>query len=347
MRNIVIFIDGTGQDRSKQEMGARTNVARLHDGCRVATSQSVKYCNGVGTDDYEAVTGNAFGIGIESRIIEAYIFLQQEIGIARRRKEEYRVFLFGFSRGAFAARWLAALIKYSGIPDFGVSERLGLYNFWNNNNDDTKKLKGSGKYYDIEVEMVGVWDTVQATITSDFGIRDVPDNVVAAYHAMALDEYRSKFEITRFNPSNKVTEVWFAGCHADVGGGYADGLKTANIALSWMINMAEEHGLLVRREMIPNFSENPDDDCNPIIHNEMDYDKPFTLKCLASSEFWTKLVWKMTNKVAGEDKHIRTVVAGDRIHPSVNIWQSTYGVAHLQNTSICTLWDSVQKEYVV
>lgn len=300
MRNIVVFIDGTGQDRSKQEIADRTNVARLHDGCRDIANQYVKYCNGVGTDPGEMFTGNAFGRGLDSRIIEAYIFLQQEVGIAKRNGKDFRVYLFGFSRGAFAVRWLAAVIKFSGIPDFEISERFGLVNRWNGNKKAADELRQTGAYYDVPVEMIGVWDTVQATKTSDFGVKELPDNVAGAYHSMALDEYRSKFEITRFNPNNKVTEVWFAGCRADVGGGYSDGIVTANVTLSWMIDMAKEHGLIVDMTKIPRFNEAELGDVQPVIHDEMVYDKKFSLGDLFKKKFWVTTVWHITNLVKGE-----------------------------------------------
>lgn len=345
MKNIVVFIDGTGQDMSTQEKAERTNVARLYDGCKSIPGQAVRYCNGVGTDLYEGFTGNAFGKGLEKRVIEAYKFLQQEVGAARNNREDFKIFLFGFSRGAFAVRWLASVIAYSGIPKWGESERLGVYNMWNNNSKDANRLKDEGRYYDVPIEMIGVWDTVQATKTKDFGIKDIPCNVAAAYHAMALDEYRAKFKVTRFNPSIKVTEVWFAGCHADVGGGYEDGLVTANISLSWMIKMAEKHGLQVKRDNITNYEE----DCynkKPVIHDEMKPENEGNPSQKEAGSHWLAKLWKVTNWFSGVDKYVRLVLPTDSVHSSVGLWATEYDIAHLQNTQNCNVWASGGRDMI-
>ena len=67
MKNMVVFIDGTNQDRSKQELKDMSNVARLHEACRHLSQgnvvQKVRYCKGVGTDVHERFSGGAFGIG--------------------------------------------------------------------------------------------------------------------------------------------------------------------------------------------------------------------------------------------------------------------------------------------
>lgn len=61
-------------------------------------------------------------------------------------------------------------------------------------------------------------------------------------HAVALDEKRSKFTpllvCEAINPEyTKVTELWFPGAHADVGGGYDDSTDLPSISLRWMIEM--------------------------------------------------------------------------------------------------------------
>src|SRR5262245_40584340 len=62
-----------------------------------------------------------------------------------------------------------------------------------------------------------------------------PPNVARVAHALALDEQRADFEPTYWtggDPKN-VEEVWFAGAHSNVGGGYDDAWLS-NIALAWM-----------------------------------------------------------------------------------------------------------------
>jgi glutathione S-transferase len=59
--------------------------------------------------------------------------------------------------------------------------------------------------------------------------------VESGFHAMALDEQRRDFPVTRWDKDPRVQQVWFVGAHADVGGGYPpveSGLS--GIALDWM-----------------------------------------------------------------------------------------------------------------
>ena len=99
------------------------------------------------------------------------------------------------------------------------------------------------------VRFVGVWD-----IVAQFGLPgehvnlgfdlECPD--VVAYHAMAIDEDRALFPLTRLSKAgrvlDKLREVWFRGVHSDVGGG--NGNRGLNwIALHWMFENARRHGL--------------------------------------------------------------------------------------------------------
>ena len=138
-KNIVLFIDGTWNEPSKDE---DTNVRKLFHAARFEVSgptpQVTYYLPGVGTDitqshpgmpvglyggdlsfkDYLApelpisapllrsAVGGLFGKGTAARIKEAYAFLSSEY--ERRRGDT--VFVFGFSRGAFAARSLAGFV---------------------------------------------------------------------------------------------------------------------------------------------------------------------------------------------------------------------------------------------
>ena len=327
MKNIAVFIDGTGQDRSKQELSDVTNVGRLHDACKGLSSagvfQKVKYCNGVGTGVHERFSGGAFGIGLDKRIIEGYLFLQQEVGLARAKNEPYKIFIFGFSRGAFAARWLAEVIEFSGIPLMGKSERPGIMNLWNRDSENARKLRECGDQYDANVEMIGVWDTVQTTLTSDFGVKTIPVNAASAFHAMALDEFRVKFQVTRFAADNRVQEVWFDGCHADVGGGYENGRKTADAALVWMADRAREHGLLIDCDKLDLGRQKEE---RPEIHDEL-----AGRGCLC-------FVWRFTNWIRRIKRNVRPVLAGDILHDTVQVWKQKYAINHLQNLDSCRIW---------
>ncbi|WP_053062503.1 T6SS phospholipase effector Tle1-like catalytic domain-containing protein [Photobacterium aquae] len=67
----------------------------------------------------------------------------------------------------------------------------------------------------------------------------LPVNVVKALHLVSLDEKRRAFQPTLMNAEGKVTEVWFPGAHADVGGGYyQDGLS--DLALRYALNWIDD-----------------------------------------------------------------------------------------------------------
>lgn len=233
IRNLCVFIDGTNQNRSKAECATDSNVVRLYYASpNVKTGEVQQRCyyrKGVGTRSHETITGAALGFGLDERITEAKRWLDDECEIAREDGCEPRIYLFGFSRGAFAVRVLATFLQR-------------------------------------DVEMIGVWDTVKATPGNDFGIADLPPYVKHAYHAMAIDERRSIFDVFRFNPLDVITERWFAGSHTDVGGGYANH-ELADIALQWMAQNAVENGLIVDGAKI-DLNKPIDLTIKPVVHDE-------------------------------------------------------------------------------
>ncbi|MCJ1249634.1 hypothetical protein MMC30_006860 [Trapelia coarctata] len=111
----------------------------------------------------------------------------------------------------------------------------------------------------IPIKAIGVWDTVGSLGIPDLGIvppnppeyafinTDVSPNVEHAFHALALDEHRKPFSPTIWEkpegqPLPKtLTQCWFPGVHANIGGSYPD-TEIADITLAWM--MAQLDGLL-------------------------------------------------------------------------------------------------------
>ena len=104
----------------------------------------------------------------------------------------------------------------------------------------------------LSIRFLGVWD-----IVGEFGLPGrffnaghdlhMPKNALSCYHAMALDERRVVFQLTRLHEGHgpvdeHPTEVWFRGVHSDVGGGNGNfGLNW--ISLDWMYAAALRHGL--------------------------------------------------------------------------------------------------------
>jgi uncharacterized protein (DUF2235 family) len=200
-----------------------------------ANTQSVKqiafYYHGVGNkmenSELGQVFGGAFGMGASAIVDRAYL------DVAKVYQQGDRIFIFGFSRGAAIARLLAGVIGHRSIPTsiwtlrfFGRSMAI-----W------TSSRKIEDVRNPVKVDVLGCWDTVGAFGISKniFGIpfqqmNLLKDLTVAlcvkrAYHMVALDETRDAFVPTLMEPdptdSKRITEVWFSGSHANVGGGYA------------------------------------------------------------------------------------------------------------------------------
>src|SRR5512134_3999930 len=114
---------------------------------------------------------------------------------------------------------------------------------------------------EIGVRCLGVWDTVGA-LGIPLGVFEPLNDeryrfhdtkltriVENAFHAVALDEHRDPYRATLWEPADadhvgqRIEQAWFPGAHADVGGGYADDRRLADLALQWMHERAEETGL--------------------------------------------------------------------------------------------------------
>jgi uncharacterized protein (DUF2235 family) len=186
------------------------------------------------------------------------------------------IFLFGFSRGAFTVRALAGLLYRCGLPSrrFADDDEAfaccfsQAYASYKSHCEDWVRIDRFRKTYDaidVGVHFLGIWDTVK----SYGGVRPqslphLRHNPIVrnVRHALALDERRSWFLPTswggidgdaklatsiRPHPGyeQQVTkEVWFTGCHSDIGGGDTEA-ETAKIAFRWMLGEATHLGLLL------------------------------------------------------------------------------------------------------
>jgi hypothetical protein len=118
----------------------------------------------------------------------------------------------------------------------------------------------------VPIQSVAVWDTVgsmglplyiQDKRRDTFSFVDTKLNpsVLRGFHAMALDERRRDFPVTRWVARKDVEEVWFSGCHSDVGGGYPPGeTGLSDLALAWMMARLQAQGVT----FAPNLPVKPD-----------------------------------------------------------------------------------------
>jgi hypothetical protein len=106
------------------------------------------------------------------------------------------------------------------------------------------------------VEYLGVYDTVKATKGGGPDIRwpytrSLP-NVRVIRHAISIDERRRPYPEYLVHPDprskdlEQFREVWFAGVHSDVGGGFVDNPQLGQIAMRWIIDGAIKRGLKIR-----------------------------------------------------------------------------------------------------
>jgi len=257
-KRLVVCCDGTWNDSDNGT--GYTNVSRLAWAIkpvdeRSGTTQIVFYQSGVGTegDLSSKLGGGALGLGLSHNIRDAYSF------VCNNYLAGDEIFLFGFSRGAYTARSIGGLIGYAGL--LGKQDLDRFFELWDgykeSDKDDRaaalKKFPARNK--DIPIKAIGVWDTVGSVgIPADlerfdflnfrryygFHNTDLGARVAHAFHALALDERRKNFVPTLWKqtPEGKANgqvlkQVWFAGVHSDVGGGYKEH-GASDIALAWM-----------------------------------------------------------------------------------------------------------------
>lgn len=268
-RRLIACIDGTWNSEAEhtQFFSNPTNVARvskllINDGER----QKVLYLPGVGTQGFsDRIMGGIWGAGTTARVRTVY----------RALCENYEpgdeIALFGFSRGAFAARAIAGLIGKFGLVRHDqlnhIEQTIAFYQgrrmLW----ETERRAFLDTHSYQATVLFVGLWDTVirhgpilapvrwliERALNRRFGLADQRAGFHVGYvaHALALDEERSAFQAWRIrgSPFQAVEEVWFAGSHSDVGGGYPDS-RPSEFPLQWVVERAMSAGLIFH-EMPP------------------------------------------------------------------------------------------------
>lgn len=258
-KNIVLLSDGTGQSGG---VGYETNIWRLYQALvHDHPGQVCCYDDGVGSQDLKLLRaiGGAFGWGLSRNVRDLYGFL------VRQWEPGDRIYLFGFSRGAFTVRLLTGLIAQCGILDLAkidseaCLERLlrAAYCAARRSESDpqipTHFRQAYARPEPTPVHFVGVWDTVDALGVPFDELRDAidkvihynfPDRILSAQvahgcQALSIDDARKTFHPVLWDERiedqpGRIEQVWFAGVHANVGGGYPKP-QLALLSLDWMI----------------------------------------------------------------------------------------------------------------
>lgn len=256
-RDHVVILDGT---LSSLEPGFETNVGLIFQTlCDVKANEraSVFYEEGIQWDALRDGLDVMTGTGINRQIMRAYGFL------ASRYRAGDRIFLFGYSRGAFAVRSLAGIIDRIGlIRARSATQRMvqQLYRHYRNDPHGAHAQVFAKRFChrDVSIEMVGVFDTVKALgwrlpllwrlseSTHSFHSTHLGTRVRNGFHALALNETRPAYEPVLWSCppgfEGNVQQVWFRGTHGDIGGqlgGFQPGRPLSNIPLVWMLEQAE------------------------------------------------------------------------------------------------------------
>lgn len=253
MRKLMVFLDGTGNEIGNQE----TNLLKIYKNLNLSEKQKAHYVLGVGTNDSQRAVGGilqplrsllglAFGLGLEDDVLEAYAFLcrnyhsksENAKGLPedlRDKAEADRIYIFGFSRGAYAARVLAGFIYCFGLvrPDnlHLIAPAFRAYRAI-----PPKPLRKShhfdalNSFIDvlqpneaIPIRALGLFDTVSSMVRLPRRLRSVWEHgsllelglhpcvnsnpsVRIVLHALAVDERRSMFRPQLWEPETEEFE---------------------------------------------------------------------------------------------------------------------------------------------
>jgi hypothetical protein len=339
VRNLVVCCDGTGNEYGTEN----SNVVKLYWALSAHEQQTGYYHPGLGTAGarnaltaagkwWTKVRGLAFGYGFSDNIADVYEFLMREYTPGDK------IYIFGFSRGAYTARALCGLLHMCGLLTRGnealIPYALRLYKS-NSSPERFKVAKGFRDTFSIECKpyFLGLWDTVSSIgwildpIFNGQGhlpfTAQLPD-VSIIRHAVSIDERRAFFRQNLIAESagtpQNLKQVWFAGVHSDVGGSYPDAESgLSQTALRWMLCEAATAGVALDPQkfndilggMFPNVPPNH----LGKLHQSL---KGFWLL----GEIWPKLHYRKVGTAWKRGIHInlgrrRTIPPGAHIHQSV------------------------------
>lgn len=258
-RTHVIVLDGT---MSSLAPGAESHAGMTYKLLsEMNGAVSLYYEAGIQWQDWKSTHHVMMGRGINRQIRRAYGFL------ASRYRPGDRIFLIGYSRGAYAVRSLAGAIDRVGLVrhDLATTRNIRQAYRYYEHGAETQAARDFAEEFchrETEIEAIGVWDTVKALglrlpllwkgaeRRHSFHNHELGRSIRNGFHALALDETREVFDPILWKShedwDGRIEQVWFRGAHGDVGGqlgGYEAARPLANIPLVWMLGRLSECGL--------------------------------------------------------------------------------------------------------
>lgn len=226
-KNLILCFDGTSENFGAQPF---TNVLKIYQMLdnRDEKVQMCYYQPGIGTSaDFDYVVDirrrltlsyfqnsldSMFAFGLDKNIISAYLFLVKYYEVGDR------IYMFGFSRGAFIARVLAGMLERVGLLNRGLEDMIGMawriYQCWEYAEQPTESnytttlieefRKAFCRNHEIRVYFQGLFDSVNSVgILRDrlFPCTQRSDIVNHVRHAVSINERRGKFKQQCFAPN--------------------------------------------------------------------------------------------------------------------------------------------------
>ncbi|PFH59849.1 hypothetical protein XA68_11769 [Ophiocordyceps unilateralis] len=267
-KKLVLFFDGTGNSFSGST--ADTNVIKMLNKLKRSDSHQLHYYQtGIGTYDirhegsvdknwfsekwssFLQMLDQGFGTTFGAHLMAGYRFLMRYYNVGDK------IYMFGFSRGAFIARFLARMLSTVGLLCKGNEEMVRFaYTLYRRHLEGETRAGVRGIDDEVEAfsrtfcrrEMVpgrvgkpeaegnvrvyflGIWDCVNSVSVLERNAPVAAPVTGTAHHvrhAVAVDERRVKFraallaqDVRAAEADDDIREVWFPGCHGDVGGGW-------------------------------------------------------------------------------------------------------------------------------
>jgi uncharacterized protein (DUF2235 family) len=320
----VVILDGT---MSSLEPGHESNAGLIFQLLKAMghhANRRLYYEQGMQWEGWLRGIAILEGRGTAPQIQRAYGWL------ASGYREGDRIYLFGYSRGAYAVRSLAGVIDRVGLLKREHATERAVRLAWRHyerasESQASQVFSRRFCHAAAPIEMVGAFDTVKALgirlpffwmFANDrhgFHNHQLGGSIRHGYHALALNETREAFAPVLWDCppgwEGNVEQVWFRGAHGDVGGqlgDFAPARPLANIPLVWMLDRAEALGLELPKDWRARY---PCDAAAPMVGTWRSWGKWFLMR---------------RKRVVGRDR-------SERLHPTAVVaagkrWPSDVGI---------------------
>jgi type VI secretion system (T6SS) phospholipase Tle1-like effector len=252
-KHIMIGLDGTWQAAYRDIFHSNVfslNVAlNYQDNSSNNNSQIFIYSSGLGTTNETArLMAGALGDGLNESVLQAYI------NIVSNYTQSDKLYIFGFSRGAVAARALSGFITYAGL--LKAEHAALIEDAWRFYTNEQPRINYAAQraavtHENVEIEFLGVWDTVTGPYKKQelmqryrFENLKLDRSVKCGVHILSIDESRRDFEpllwTGRSSERQTLEQIWIPGVHGDIGGGYEHQFLST-LSLLLMIDRLAHH----------------------------------------------------------------------------------------------------------